>query len=159
VRTSIVNTSSPQGHSGAGFPGMLLRSRDGGVKWERIAIPDNRLVDQVYTPTGDPNDLVIAGPLSRDDDEETKHGVADEPDRPDHRPVTAVDDGDHGFARADADEPDHDKLENPRTWIRTRDGGNKWQHAAKVPDRLAKQTVELGGDVYEATRDGLYRTR
>lgn len=119
------------------------------MRWERISTPDNRLVDQVYSPTSDANDLVIPGPLSRDDPQ-------DEPDDSDAPPQPAHER--RGFPHPDQPDEHRDQLAVPRSWIRSRDGGANWKIAAKAP-APAPRKLDLNGDVFEATSDGLYRTR
>jgi hypothetical protein len=155
VRTSIIS-SVAQGRSGATFPGLVLRSRDGGVRWERVSTPDDRLVDQVYSPTNDANDLVIPGTLSRDEPEE-QDADTEGPAKPE-RGLTCGFQPARCFARPDAIDTPLDELTKPRAWVRTRDGGTKWKIAAKAPVPPPAK-LEVNGDIFEATRDGLYRTR
>ncbi|MCW5803598.1 MAG: hypothetical protein KIT31_14540 [Deltaproteobacteria bacterium] len=149
IRTSVA-PGVVQGTSAASFPGQLLRTKDGGKTWARIKPPDDKPVAEVHAIDGNADELVIPGLLSPDDAEDED---ADDAEKPAPSLVAKVKDGARAFPKRDAAPP----AAPPRSWIRTVDGGAKWTKTS-APDRAPKPAV-AGEDSYEATRDGLWRTR
>jgi len=149
VRTAK-GTAISEGERGSDFPGPVLRTRDGGATWTTIALPEAPMSGAVYALSvldGNVDHLLVAT------------GEPDEDEADDQAPpegeegplIQRVDQGANGFQLASPP-----PAWKQRGWRATQDG-KTWTKAPAPPPR--RRTATVKDYLFEATGDGLYRTR
>jgi hypothetical protein len=162
IRTAI-GTEVAEGLRSSDFHGPAFRTRDGGATWQKVMPPAHSQnpdeIEQIYAAymyslvvvDGNVDHVLVETGMPDDTDAAPEDNNEAPPEGEEGPVIQRVDQGADGFQLAEPPRP------AAGGWRATKDGGKTWTQVAAPPPR--SRTVTSRGDTFEATGDGLYRTR